>query len=79
MIIGLANQLFGLYRVAVLYRFYYRYMSYFTGQDLITAGFSGALHAGVLTAGAILNRNLFNDLTALTKEIRKINKEKKDQ
>ena len=51
----------------------------FIGQDIITAGFSGALHAGVLTAGAILHRNLFNDLSALTKEIRKINKEKKIQ
>ena len=52
------------------------YISFLSGQDLITAGFSGALHAGVLTASAILNRNLFNDLSAVTKEIRKINKEK---
>lgn len=39
------------------------------GQDILTCGFSGAMHAGLLTASAILHRNLFNDLTALTKEV----------
>ena len=40
----------------------------FTGQDVISAGFSGALGAGVLTASAILGRNLFKDLSAVAKE-----------
>ena len=45
-----------------------------TGQDILTAGFSGALHAGLLTASTILNRNLFNDITGVTKMIRKCSK-----
>ena len=40
----------------------------FIGQDIISAGFSGALGAGVLTASAVLGRNLFNDLTTVAKE-----------
>lgn len=44
-----------------------------TGQDLISAGFSGGMHGGLLTASAILHRNLLNDLTAVTKETRKLN------
>ncbi|XP_045171991.2 all-trans-retinol 13,14-reductase-like [Mercenaria mercenaria] len=43
-----------------------------TGQDIVTCGFSGALHGGVLTASSILHRNLINDLTAVTKETRKL-------
>ncbi|XP_045172753.2 all-trans-retinol 13,14-reductase-like [Mercenaria mercenaria] len=45
---------------------------YLSGQDLISAGFSGALHAGLVTASSILHRNLLNDLTAVTKETRKL-------
>ncbi|KAL4223041.1 hypothetical protein ACF0H5_016518 [Mactra antiquata] len=48
---------------------------YLTGQDVLTASFSGAMHSGLLTASAILHRNLFNDLIALTKETRKLNKD----
>ena len=49
-------------------------MSYISGQDIVTCGFSGALHAAVITASKILHRNLINDLTAVTKETRKLMK-----
>lgn len=52
---------------------------YLTGQDILTAGFTGALTSGVLTASAILHRNLFNDLTALIKEVGQSIKAKKTQ
>jgi phytoene dehydrogenase-like protein len=35
---------------------------YLTGQDLVTVGFGGALMAGVLTASAILGKNVLTDL-----------------
>ncbi|CAH1238000.1 RETSAT [Branchiostoma lanceolatum] len=38
---------------------------YLTGQDIVTAGFAGALVAGLLTAGAVLNRHLLLDLIIL--------------
>ncbi|XP_060569543.1 all-trans-retinol 13,14-reductase-like [Ruditapes philippinarum] len=51
---------------------------YLTGQDLISAGFSGALHAGLVAASAILHRNLLNDIGEVTKETRKLMKAKVD-
>ena len=38
---------------------------YLTGQDILTCGFSGALHAGLLTASVILQRNLMADLVTM--------------
>eukprot|EP00058_Branchiostoma_floridae_P011488 XP_002596976.1 hypothetical protein BRAFLDRAFT_121336 [Branchiostoma floridae] len=38
---------------------------YLTGQDIVTAGFAGALVSGLLTAGAVLNRHLILDLIIL--------------
>ena len=35
---------------------------YLTGQDIATAGVGGALSAGMLTAGAILKRNVLHDV-----------------
>ncbi|XP_052802651.1 all-trans-retinol 13,14-reductase-like [Mya arenaria] len=52
---------------------------YFTGQDILTCGFSGAMHAGLLTASKVLHRNLLNDLTAVTKEVRASNKKVKTE
>jgi len=52
---------------------------YLTGQDILTCGFSGAMSAAYLTAGAVLHRNLFNDIKPVMKEIRKTNTEKKTQ
>ena len=51
----------------------------FSGQDIVTAGFNGSMKSGVLTASAILHRNLFKDLDTLIKETRKSMKEKKRQ
>lgn len=38
---------------------------YLTGQDILTCGFSGAMHSGLLTASVILQRNIMADLTTL--------------
>ncbi|XP_078702739.1 all-trans-retinol 13,14-reductase-like [Branchiostoma floridae x Branchiostoma belcheri] len=38
---------------------------YLTGQDIVTAGFAGALVSGLLTAGAVLDRQLILDLIIL--------------
>ncbi len=38
---------------------------FLTGQDVMTAGITGALMSGVLSAGAVLNRNLIGDLKTL--------------
>ncbi|XP_065662016.1 all-trans-retinol 13,14-reductase isoform X3 [Hydra vulgaris] len=42
---------------------------FLTGQDIATAGFAGALHSGLLTASAILSRNLQKDLIEIQREI----------
>ena len=41
-----------------------------SGQDIINAGFVPSLNSGVLTAGAVLHRNLFKDVANLPKEIK---------
>ena len=51
---------------------------YLTGQDILTAGFTGALYSGLLTASTVLNRNLVNDLIKLKKETTKISEKKKN-
>lgn len=51
---------------------------YLTGQDVSTCGFAGALYAGLLTASTVLNRNLINDLVAVTKEVKREASKKKD-
>ena len=45
----------------------------------MTGGFTPSLNSGVLTAGAILNRNLFDYLSALTKKIRRDCMDKKNR
>ncbi|XP_069134346.1 all-trans-retinol 13,14-reductase-like [Argopecten irradians] len=47
---------------------------YLTGQDILVCGFSGALYGGMLCASSILNRNLYNDLDKVVKEVRAANK-----
>jgi hypothetical protein len=42
-----------------------------TGQDVLSAGFAGALGAGVLTASKILGRNLFSEQERYCKELKK--------
>ncbi|MCA9735287.1 NAD(P)/FAD-dependent oxidoreductase [candidate division KSB1 bacterium] len=44
---------------------------YLTGQDITTAGIGGALMAGVLTASAILKRNVIDDVVERRTLIRK--------
>ncbi|KAK3084149.1 hypothetical protein FSP39_009012 [Pinctada imbricata] len=44
---------------------------FLTGQDIMTCGLTGALYGGLFCAGEILHRNLYNDLMALRKEIKK--------
>jgi all-trans-retinol 13,14-reductase len=44
---------------------------YLTGQDIFVCGFSGGLYGGVISACAILERNLMNDLLALKKQCKK--------
>ena len=44
---------------------------YLTGQDILSCGFTGALYAGLLTAGAVLERNVFTDLIKLHKKLNK--------
>ncbi|OWF41588.1 putative all-trans-retinol 13,14-reductase [Mizuhopecten yessoensis] len=50
---------------------------YLTGQDILVCGFSGALYGGMLCASSILNRNLYNDLTKVVKEVKAAIKEGK--
>lgn len=38
---------------------------YLTGQDILSCGFTGALFAGVISAQAVLGRNVMGDLIAL--------------
>ena len=51
---------------------------YLTGQDVLTCGFSGAMYGGLLCAMSITRRNLMQDLTLLTRQIRKELKAKKE-
>ncbi|XP_002732825.2 all-trans-retinol 13,14-reductase-like [Saccoglossus kowalevskii] len=44
---------------------------YMTGQDILSCGFAGAAYGGLLSASAVLNRNLFKDLSQLKKTIAK--------
>lgn len=41
------------------------------GQDILSCGFTGAMLGGVLCASRLLNRNLWQDLTALKAKIGK--------
>jgi len=43
---------------------------YLTGQDILSCGFAGALCSGVITASAVLKRNLFADMSRLQKELK---------
>ncbi|XP_065661466.1 all-trans-retinol 13,14-reductase isoform X1 [Hydra vulgaris] len=47
---------------------------FLTGQDITTAGFAGALYSGLLTASAVLNRNLANDLVKIKKDMKNSSK-----
>ena len=44
---------------------------YLTGQDILSCGFAGAMSSGVITASAVLKRNLFADMSRLKKELKK--------
>ncbi|XP_061166584.1 all-trans-retinol 13,14-reductase-like [Saccostrea echinata] len=44
---------------------------YLTGQDIMSAGLTGALFGGLLCASELLHRNLYFDLEALKKELKK--------
>ncbi|XP_033747299.1 all-trans-retinol 13,14-reductase-like [Pecten maximus] len=44
---------------------------YLTGQDILTAGFTGASFSALLCASSILNRNLHDDLSQLAKDMKK--------
>ena len=47
---------------------------YLTGQDVMVCGFSGALHGGVFTASAILQRNLMAEVASVRKELQNLKK-----
>jgi all-trans-retinol 13,14-reductase len=42
-----------------------------TGQDIVSCGFTGALLGGLMCASSVLKRNLYGDLAALRKQLRK--------
>ena len=42
---------------------------YMTGQDILSCGFAGAMFGGLLSASAVLKRNLFSDMMELKKKI----------
>ena len=44
---------------------------YLTGQDILSCGFAGAMFSGVITASAVLKRNLFADMGRLQKALKK--------
>ena len=44
---------------------------YLTGQDILSCGFAGAMFSGVITASAVLKRNLFADMSRLQTEVKK--------
>ena len=49
---------------------------FLTGQDILSAGVTGAAFAGVLTASAVLERNVLNDLMDIKRRIKGKNKKK---
>jgi len=44
---------------------------YLTGQDILSCGFAGAMFSGMITASAVLGRNLFADMSHLQKALKK--------
>lgn len=52
---------------------------FLTGQDVMSVGLAGALYGGLLCASALLNRNLFKDLQALQKELKKSEESEKKE
>jgi all-trans-retinol 13,14-reductase len=44
---------------------------YLTGHDILSCGFAGAMFSGVITASAVLKRNLFADMGRLQKALKK--------
>ncbi|KAL9967928.1 hypothetical protein ACROYT_G026237 [Oculina patagonica] len=44
---------------------------YLSGQDILSCGFAGAMSSGVITASAVLKRNVFADMSRLQKELKK--------
>ena len=50
---------------------------YFSGQDIMSCGFTGALYAGLLTASSALGRNCMSDLISLHKKLNRVEKRKK--
>lgn len=51
----------------------------YIGQDVMSVGLAGGLYGGLLCASALLNRNLYNDLQALQKELKKSEDTEKKQ
>ncbi|XP_064648110.1 all-trans-retinol 13,14-reductase-like [Lineus longissimus] len=51
---------------------------FLTGQDVLSCGFSGGLHGGLLCAGKVLNRNCFMDLVKFKKQLKQA-KDKKQE
>ena len=49
---------------------------FLTGQDILSAGVTGAAYAGVLTASAVLERNVLKDLMDIKRRIKGKNKKK---
>lgn len=43
---------------------------YLTGQDILSCGFAGAMFSGMITASAVLKRNLFADMSRLQKALK---------
>ena len=44
---------------------------FMTGQDILSAGITGAAYAGVLTASAVLERNVMSDLMGIKDRIKR--------
>ncbi len=44
---------------------------YLSGQDILSCGFAAAMSGGVITASAVLKRNVFADMSRLQKELKK--------